>query len=167
MKNSFEIRGDVTCVFVNGKGRVHECLIDTNDLSRVSEFPNSWYARFDKNTQKFYVSGFIGRKMFHIHRWITDVEDDMFVDHRDIDPLNNCRGNLRTVTDAENKQNRSIQRNNKSGFRGVSWYRSYEKWQAEYKLNGKRHHLGYFDTIEEAAQAVKTARKSKMPFSTF
>ncbi|ABK00189.1 HNH endonuclease [Xanthomonas phage Xop411] len=67
--------------------------------------------------------------------------------------------NLRECSNAENSQNRGKQSNNTSGVTGVSWYKRSGKWQALIKLNGKHIHLGYFDTIEEAATARSAAKR--------
>lgn len=42
---------------------------------------------------------------------------------------------------------------NKSGVRGVSWAKHANKWTARGYRNGKAIHLGYFDTLEDAAKA--------------
>jgi hypothetical protein len=39
----------------------------------------------------------------------------------------------------------------------VSWYKRKQKWVAGIGINGKRLHLGYFDTPEEAYEAYVTA----------
>jgi hypothetical protein len=77
------------------------------------------------------------------------------VDHRDRDPLNNRRENLRPATLAQNNQNKGLSRANKSGYRGVSWNKKREKWEAQAKLNYRSYHLGRYDTPEEADEAVK------------
>ncbi len=43
---------------------------------------------------------------------------------------------------------------NKSGYVGVSWHKSKNKWQAQKKHEGKMVYLGYYDTPQEAANAV-------------
>lgn len=65
--------------------------------------------------------------------------------------------NLREATSAENHQNRSKSKNNTSGFMGVTWAKHANKWQSRICKGGKNHHLGYYDTPEEAHAAyVKT-----------
>ena len=49
------------------------------------------------------------------------------------------------------------QKNNMSGVKGVSWDKRHGKWVAGIRLAGKRRFLGYFDTVEEAAQARREA----------
>lgn len=47
----------------------------------------------------------------------------------------------------------------KSGVRGVSWHKGKGKWRATLCYKGKDMHLGYFDTIDEAAAARKEAEE--------
>lgn len=65
--------------------------------------------------------------------------------------------NLREVTASENSQNRPSRKDNKSGFRGVSWHNRSNRWQATIVLQRKQTHLGYFDTPEQADAAYKAA----------
>jgi hypothetical protein len=67
---------------------------------------------------------------------------------------------LREATPAENARNKSRPWNNTSGIPGVSFYKRDRKWVAGIGLNNRRIHLGYFDTIEEAA-AVRRAAEIK------
>lgn len=47
--------------------------------------------------------------------------------------------------------------NNTSGVKGVGYDKVNGKWRAYIRLAGKLHHLGRFDTLEEAAQARRQA----------
>lgn len=82
------------------------------------------------------------------------------VDHKDTDRTNNSLANLRWCTLKENQHNRSMSKNNTSGYKGVSFYKRDKKWRAEIKIDGKLIHLGYFDTAEEAS-AVRSARANQ------
>ena len=68
--------------------------------------------------------------------------------------------NLRLATNAENQQNHPVRRNNNSGIIGVHWYRRTGKWHAQISSGSRRIHIGYYDTIEEAATA-RAAAKAK------
>lgn len=46
-----------------------------------------------------------------------------------------------------------IYRSNTSGVRGVSWHKRLCRWQARITIKGQTIHLGFFHTIEEAAEA--------------
>lgn len=95
-----------------------------------------------------------------IHRlvalaFVPNPDELPCVDHIDRDPTNNAATNLRWVSKSQNGMNRGMQSNNTTGFKGVSRFR--DKFQAGIKINGKRIHLGFFKTPEEAFEAYKTA----------
>lgn len=171
MKNKYEVREEVTAIFVKSKGKVLETLISTSKLTKAKEFPNTWYASWCPSRKKYYVVGHLPRnggplKNTSLHRWILEVSDKLIeVDHFDLNPLNNMDCNLRMVTRSQNLQNRSIQSNNKSGYRGVCFHKHRKKWQANSRVRGRQVHLGLFDTKEEAAMAVESSRRENMPFS--
>lgn len=103
------------------------------------------------------ISG-VGNK--HVHRlvalaFVPNPDGAPCVDHIDRDPTNNAATNLRWVSKSQNGMNRGLQANNTTGFKGVSRFR--DKFQAGIKINGKRIHLGFFKTAEEAFEAYKVA----------
>jgi len=95
-----------------------------------------------------------GRKPPHytifMHREILGLGFGMTVgdkrqgDHKNRNPLDNRRSNLRVATPSQNQHNRSKNMKNKSGFKGVSWSDSNNGWIAQIKLNRKAIHLGTF-----------------------
>jgi hypothetical protein len=95
---------------------------------------------------------------------------DLEVDHIDGNATNNNSCNLRLANHIENGHNRSKNRNNKSGHKGVSWHTNLRKWVAEIMVDGKRKRLGCFDHLEDAANAYKEQslllHKTFSPFAT-
>ncbi|MDW2635890.1 HNH endonuclease [Citrobacter portucalensis] len=85
------------------------------------------------------------------------------IDHIDRNALNNAINNLRVVDRSGNINNRTIpiQRNNKSGFRGVSFFKQTGKWRAATNIDKKKVHVGYFDTAEEAAAAISKFKEAR------
>lgn len=79
------------------------------------------------------------------------------VDHINLNGLDNRRGNLRLCTDGQNKANGRIRRDNTSGYRGVYWNASANKWQAYISVNSKRLYLGVFSDPWDAAVAYNDA----------
>lgn len=77
------------------------------------------------------------------------------IDHKDVTPDNNAINNLRDATQFQNQRNKGRYKSNKSGFKGVSWKEKNRKWVAQAKLNNKVHHLGLFDSAEEASKAYQ------------
>ena len=106
-----------------------------------------------------------GEKLVAAHRlsfeWANgDIPDGMQADHRCF--TRNCvrPDHLRLVTPAQNSQNRrGATRASATGIRGVYWHKRNRRYRAEVKLNGKKHHVGYYDTLEEAEAAVIAKRQ--------
>ena len=82
-----------------------------------------------------------------------------FIDHIDNDQSNNSIENLRPCTKLENNLNSRIRIDNTSGIKGVHWDKCSKKWKAQLSISGKRKHLGLFDDISVAAEAVRSARE--------
>lgn len=68
---------------------------------------------------------------------------------------NNCRW----IPFEQQKENKHIQRNNSSGYCGVSFQKNYNKWYSYININGKRINCGYYQTREEASIARETRIK--------
>lgn len=86
------------------------------------------------------------------------------IDHIDGNPRNNRIANLREATPAQNSQNTSLRKTNKSGATGVSWLNSYQKWEAYICVNYKKIGLGYFDDLQEARNAYLKAKRELHSF---
>jgi hypothetical protein len=85
------------------------------------------------------------------------LDFEMQIDHIDGNKTNNAFANLRLVTNKQNCENRMLNIRNKTGVRGV--YKSGNKFIAELCHNYKRIKVGSYETLEEAANAVKTRRE--------
>lgn len=81
------------------------------------------------------------------------------IDHINGDPSDNRIENLREVNWAENNKNAKLRKDSTSGICGVSFWKRTSKWKAQIQSNGKKHHLGYFDTLEGAAAARLSAER--------
>ena len=89
--------------------------------------------------------------------WILlngQIPDDKQVDHRDGNRSNNHPDNLQLLDQPPNGRgfNKLFSRN-KSGFMGVSYEKTRNKWRSGVKRDGKHHTLGRFSTDIEAAKA--------------
>ena len=96
-------------------------------------------------------------KYIKLHRYIMLLEnsliDNLEVDHKDRNKLNNVASNLRMATSQEQKRNQGKKIGFSSQYIGVSWYKRDDKWRAKIKHNNKNIHIGMFDNEVEAAQA--------------
>lgn len=96
-----------------------------------------------------------------LHRDIMDCirNDGKVVDHINGNTLDNRKINLRLCTNDENLRNRKINKNCKSGVKGVRWHKSSKKWLAQISYNREMMYLGSFDDINDAALAYSEASK--------
>lgn len=81
------------------------------------------------------------------------------IDHIDGNSLNNRIENLRAATQSQNLCNRGKPKSNTSGYKGVYFDKTKNKWRAEIQKHGEVHRLGYFNAAEEAGAAYNTAAK--------
>jgi hypothetical protein len=90
-----------------------------------------------------------------VHRMIMGEPNGIHIDHINGNPLDNRKSNLRLATRSQNMINSRVYESNTSGQRGVTRHGS--GWVARIQLQGKRKHLGYFQSFEEACSAYKDA----------
>ncbi len=82
------------------------------------------------------------------------------IDHRDGDPSNNCIRNLRDVNQPVNMQNlRKARIDSQTKLLGVCVDKKRRSFAAQIKVNGKRMHLGVFNTAAEAHAAYIQAKR--------
>jgi hypothetical protein len=79
------------------------------------------------------------------------------IDHINGVPTDNRISNLREATAKQNGENRGKQRNNTSGYKGVTWSKKSQKWQAQICHNGTRKQLGVFVDPKAAHKAYLVA----------
>jgi hypothetical protein len=144
--------------------------------ARLYGYLNRWTWRYDKRPNG--RGGYAVRgerrgdriRLFYMSRVILglDLDDPRQAEHINCNRLDNRRRNLRIAprAHADNNQNRPLlQRNNRSGYRGVYWHKRFRQWVAQSSIDGRQCHLGYFDTAHEAHLVVSAWRAEHMPFS--
>ena len=88
------------------------------------------------------------------------------LDHINHDTGDNRIANLRECVDGVvNQHNKQAPKNNTSGYVGVDFHKASGKWRARIKAGETYHHLGLFDTAEEANE-VRLAAKQKYHFKS-
>jgi HNH endonuclease/AP2 domain len=100
-------------------------------------------------------------KIYKAHRIIwammTGEWPSESIDHINENPSDNRWSNLRLATKSQNMMNISKIKSNTSGYKGVGWSKSSQKWRAYIKVDKISYHLGLFDTKEKAAEAYADA----------
>ena len=150
--NDFVIEGDIAIfnVYNSRSDKVGEFIIDREDVDLIR------YHKWRKDTNNRIITGNCTNKnpRRELSRFLLGVTDEnLVVDHKDGNPLNNRKSNLRICTQAENKMNLAMTTNNTSGFIGVCWDKQRKRWAPEIRCGHKRWHLGRFDKFEEAVYA--------------
>ncbi len=135
-------------------------IVDAEDYEWLAQW--KWCAMWSDRTQSFYAVRSLPRingRQQHVrmHRVILGVARSVFVDHKNHNTLDNRRINIRPVTRLQNRWNADKQKNNTSGFKGVSWAKDRQRWVAFFFVNGKKKLLGRFETAELAGAARRAA----------
>lgn len=168
IKNEYEVRGNVTAIFLRRKdGSLIETIIDTEDFSVADSLQGRWMS--SDQTLSSYVKGHLPTrkgKMIILHRLLMGNPKGKSIDHINGNTLDNRKENLRIVNKSENGQNRiRLSKRNTSGYRNVYWDKAKSKWMVSIYLEGKTKFIGYFDDKEKANEAAIEARTKYMPFS--
>lgn len=136
-------------------------LVDDEDFEELSRF--RWHAhRSGRGGYRIVAMRnsptINGRQTkIYMHRQVLDAPPGSEVDHKDRNPLNNQKNNIRITGRRSNAGNRKLNGDNTSGFKGVHWDRRDRRWRARMWFNGKAKRLGYFDTALDGALVYDTA----------
>ncbi|MGB0817788.1 MAG: HNH endonuclease signature motif containing protein [Candidatus Puniceispirillaceae bacterium] len=98
-----------------------------------------------------------------VHRIIWKMHygtEPPMIDHIDGNPKNNRIENLRKATASINNKNKRRDKRSKTGISGIYFNKNTQNYHARYSVNGKRVHVGYFPTLEEAKKQLNKARKN-------
>ena len=161
--NKYDLSGDFGIGF-DSKGR--EFYFDIEDYDKIKDI--CWRVKRGRRDEPRKVVGKDVRTGVDVllHHYILNipVSKNIEIDHKDRNPLNNMRYNLRVATRSQNSANKTLLLNNTSGVTGVSRakrkeYPNYNKWSSRIESNGTSHHLGTFETFGEAVIARLLAEK--------
>jgi hypothetical protein len=136
-------------------------IVDADRYDHLMQW--RWYAQHGKGKQNIYYAnrrgprqkGTIKRDVFSLQREVFGDPSVPEVDHKNRNPLDNRRSNLRAATRLQNRSNSGPHVINTTGYKCV-YYRPkcrIRPYIAYIYTSGKRFDLGYFKTAEEAARA--------------
>ena len=143
---------------VSNFGRIRNCTTD-----RILQLGDDTHGYLKVHLSK---NGKVKTHKVHIlvaNEFIERPDGKSCVDHIDRNRINNHVNNLRWVTRSENNRNIGMLKNNTTGYKGVSYHKSGKKYEAYIRHQGKKHHLGLFNTAEEAARAYDKRAKEIDP----
>lgn len=110
------------------------------------------------------------RRSYEAHRlawlYMTGAWPETTIDHINRVPDDNRWENLREATMTQQRQNQKRRSDNTHGYKGLELHGS-GLWRVRIGLMGKRIHIGYFKTPEEAMAARKQAELKYFTHSEF
>ncbi len=142
-------------------------IVDVDKFDDINKL--KWYAH--RSAAGYYAGTNVrikpGRtgafKTMKMHRFVVGAADGEVVDHKNHDTLDNRVENLRRCTSRDNARNSNKRKENKSGFKGVSWHKAADGWVAQISIteSGVRRgiHLGVFEDRLAAARAYDVAAR--------
>lgn len=137
-------------------------LVSNEDFKELNQFKWRLKRVMPKKYKEIdYVIRGTRKNEITMHRQITKAPKGMDVDHINGNGLDNRRENLRVCTHAENLRNKIKSINNTSGYKGVWFNKVGKKWIVHLYFDGKNHHIGQFDTKEDAAMAYDISAINK------
>jgi hypothetical protein len=128
-------------------------IIDEVDAELV--LARKWSAHRNRHTTYVKTSARLddGRwTKVQLHRFLLNAPTGVIVDHINGNGLDNRRVNLRLCTASQNATNRRGCFGS-SGLKGARFVPAMSRWCASIRAGGKRIHLGYFSTAEDAHAA--------------
>lgn len=137
-------------------------LVDDEDYEYLSQW--QWHYGVNGYAMRTtYIRG-SGRKnqkneYVLMHRLINKTPPKQLTDHINRNKLDNRKTNLRSANKSLNSINRPLQPNNKSGHKGVHWFKRVKLWQVYLDRDGKRINVGYFADLDEAVMARQRAEQ--------
>lgn len=111
----------------------------------------SWCLK-KKSKILMYAYANIGDVVIYLHHLVLPPTKNTLIDHINGNGLDNQRINLRIATNSQNLANRGLNKNNSSGYKGVSFNKRKNQWRAYITCKGICKHLGYYTSKERAAK---------------
>jgi hypothetical protein len=127
-------------------------IVDDEFFEELNKY--KWHLEDDGRGHKYAVRKVnMGRQILELSQCKFNEKNREICDHKNRDTLDYRLENLRTTNDSKNHANSKMHKNNTSGFRGVSWHKRDQVWQAYIKQDFKILCLGYHKNVEDAARA--------------
>ena len=122
-------------------------LVDDEDFKWLNQ--HNWYILNGTYTE--YAVREVNNKCLIMHRLIMKTPNNLIVDHKNHNGLDNQKHNMRNVTKGQNNQHRINHKINASVYKGISINRNTGKWVVRISIDNERLCLGSFEVEEQAA----------------
>jgi len=132
---------------------VGKTLIDIENIDIIKKY------KWCKNNEGYAQTTLKNNKVLRMHKLLCITKEGYIVDHINRNKLDNRKINLRQVNKSMNGFNCKLSKNNTSGYNGVSFDKSKNKWIVQIKKNYKNCVLGRFNNFLDAIKCRKEAEK--------
>lgn len=109
-----------------------------------------------------YIQIAINDRLYRAHRLAWQYVYGIIpneIDHINLNKIDNRINNLRECDSTQNKCNFKMHKDNKSGYKGVSYSKLHKKWITQIVVRKKHYHIGLFDCPKDAHLAYCQAAK--------
>lgn len=149
--NKYDLSGEYGVGWTSNTNE--EFYFDLEDYNVIKEY--TWYAFMDGSTKALGAWDNERQSRVLMHQLLGFYE----YDHEDRNELNNRKVNLRPCTKSQNRINANKRSDNTSGFTGVSYHQSDNKWWVRISVNKKETLVGRYSNKEDAIIARLKAEK--------
>lgn len=137
-----------------------QCFVSEKDAAYLNHWSWSLNGKYVSRGQR--RLGVYHKILLHrviARRMGFSLQGNVEIDHRDRNPLNNRRSNLRVVTKSVNQHNSKIRTDSSTGIRGVHRRPNRKSYVVRIQVNKKRRYIGDFPTLKAAKRARKIAEQ--------
>lgn len=145
-RNKYDLSGEYGIGWTSNTNR--EFYFDLEDYDKIKDF--RWREAIDRHGYHYLTSKSIRMNYLIVGK---------YHDHKNRNPFDNRKENLRPYSCGQNQKNRSKGKNNTSGIIGITWKKRNQKWQAQINVDKKKIYLGIFADKEDAIRARLNAEK--------
>lgn len=142
-------------------------LVDDEDYDELIKY--KWHTRIKGRDTTWYVYRWEyigienGKKRYRyiaMHRDILKPKKEQCIDHINHNGLDNRRCNIRICDRSQNNFNRNADSKNKTSvYKGVTFYKKCNKWQAQINFRNKYIYIGLYISEIDAAKAYDQKAK--------
>jgi len=141
--NEYDLSGDYGVGYAHNNNK--EFYFDIDDYDKIKDF--CWSDSISDGHHTIVARDPENKKIIIMHQLITGKKN---MDHANRNSCDNRKSNLREATPSQQIQNHPLRKNNTSGFVGVCWKKSINKWMARISIYGKETTIGYFADKDDA-----------------
>jgi hypothetical protein len=155
-KNTYDLTGEYGVGWTTNTNE--EFYFDLEDYDKIKDYCWTTHVIHDNYKALETTNYFSDERIWYRMQWI--IMGDKGYDHKNRNPLDNRKDNLRKANNRENAMNHNLRKDNTSGVIGVNWDSRINKWIARICIEKNKRIVVYRGVIfEDAVKARLKAEK--------